>query len=348
MGAFDALLAPTALDAGEDAARDSDLDPSTTRLLPDDSRAGLIVLADDGGAGFAEVAGPGGTYSQAAAHDSVHNDAGFVEPAPAAVEGRVWEDADEDGMQDADERLLSGLGLTLERRALSFGECAEGFAERSADGAYASDLDASGEPLVPAEPSRPYASGDGSDAACMQAWEEAARAESGLDGGYRFEGLAAFDEDGMPYVYRVRIEMPEGALGVAVDAPGVPDDLDNDFAPDACSDGATAATAELAVAVPLEGGANAYGQAYDYARATSYERGLGNPVDAGVAFAEDPAAPGANAGPWPFFPTTGDPLRPLKAAAAIGVVLALALLAAAALRRRRRAPREGDGRSGRA
>ena len=121
-------------------------------------------------------------------------------------------------------------------------------------------------------------------------WTEVARQQTNMEGSYLFSGVAAMDEYGKPYVYRIRLEKPAEAEFVPVNV-GDDDNLDNDLAhlnlrgeeaPE--SMGVT----EVMGVVSPRGTTNAYGLAYHAASAGSWVRETGRAVDPGYYVESDP------------------------------------------------------------
>ena len=331
--------AVTASEQGGDASRDSDLDSSNTRLVPDAPVDGLIVLASEempGELPEALIDGPDGKkWSVKGVESSEANDAGLVPYAKARIGGWVWTDSDADGIQQDDDVLVPGAEVVLERR-LGDAEEAHGLGagSRIADGAPGSGLDGSGEPLKPA--SRTWPSGGSSispEIGDDGVWEAAGSAFTGIDGGYLFDDLELVDEAGRPWQYRVRTSLPEGAVSVPVDR-GSDDNRDNDVSTDYVDDPAAsaqdAATAALSVVDAFATGADAYGVAYTVLDPIDWTRDAGRAVDPGyyVPIVKDL--------PTPLLPTTGDPMRLAMVLALLGVSAVALLLILVAYKSRKK------------
>lgn len=149
-----ANFAVSKMNRGEDILVDSDLNESTTRLMPEGEVAvdGLMVLAlpaNEADAPESKIEGPdGGEWSTLGSQSSANNDAGLVPFDTVSFGGHVWMDANKDGIQAETDELVVGKELVLERQAATFGTAlAAGWMSRITDGATGSDLDASGEPL---------------------------------------------------------------------------------------------------------------------------------------------------------------------------------------------------------
>ncbi len=162
--------AVTDLNVGGDGTVDSDLDETTTRILPDDPQNGLFVPMQEAEADedlATLIKGPAestwenpdhvGLWSQANVVSSYHNDAGLVPYAGAVIAGLVWDDADLDGIQAESEQPLPLGTVYLERMLVPQDESPIDpdvlalLGWTLTDGAAKSNLDGvSGEPLVPA------------------------------------------------------------------------------------------------------------------------------------------------------------------------------------------------------
>ena len=349
-------FAVTRADAGDDAARDSDLDAATTRLVPDAPVSGLTVLAerwesDEDTAVRLTVDGLG-SFTMARSHDESGLDAGLVPQGTTRIAGFVWEDTDRDGWQDAGEYLRVLQPLALDRRVLDDVELEQaGFGGTMTDGAPGSGLDDTGEPLVPATPGEPVLpeggdTGSNRDLPRLETdgvwspgtWTEVATGATGLDGRYAFEDLPVADEAGRPYVYRVRMAKPEGSEYVPVNA-GADDAHDNDYghlnAPGVVTPQEVGVTDALPALQLRADGVDAWGQPWDVSAPKRYDREAGASVDLAVFVPADVPA-GQSAGLLSgLLPQTGDPGRFERllalAAGAVGM-----LCIAVVIRRRKR------------
>lgn len=97
--------------------------------------------------------GPGGkTWSLAGLVSSDDNDAGLVPEQAMAIDGHVWNDQNKNGLQDAEEALLPGMKIRLERQVVSEDlDALQWLGWTLTDGAFGSNLDNDGEPLEKAE-----------------------------------------------------------------------------------------------------------------------------------------------------------------------------------------------------
>ncbi len=148
----------TVRDAEGYASRDSDLDQMNTRVVPDSPVGGVIVLADSyrGEPGEGEVMADGlGDQSWSArwTRSSYANDAGLVPYQRAVIGGRAWDDQNRNGIQEEGEETIPKVKVRLERITVDQQQAVEGLewlGTTLTDGAPGSNLDAVGEPLVPA------------------------------------------------------------------------------------------------------------------------------------------------------------------------------------------------------
>lgn len=179
-------------------------------------------------------------------------------------------------------------------------------------------------------------------------WTEVARQQTDMEGAYLFSGVAAMDEYGKPYVYRIRLEKPAEAEFVPANV-GSDDNRDNDLAhlnlrgeeaPE------NMGVTEVMGLVSPRGGANAYGLAYHAASAGSWTRETGRAVDPGYYVESDPL-PGTEGwvtkvfeGDWmtrifkALLPQTGDTTSLLRLILAAIAGLAAIMLLLSLLKRR--------------
>ena len=294
---------PTTLNAGQGDASAldivSDLNAATTRLMPDYPVQGLIVLADStqGSDPSYITRGPdGSTYSSVLCHDSTNNDAGFLPDGATRIEGRAWNDANENGIQDSNETLVEGIAIYLDQALLPESFLAPGCGIGKSDGAPGSDLDAFGEPLQATGSTIDFTN----DISVEDfEWTPIASARTAYFGNYAFENLPVANADGIPYVYRVRAEVPDGTTLTKANV-GNDDNADSDFTLQAGSD-SMAQTETLEVALPYVSGVDAYGSAYDLAHPFSWEPNRYNALDLGLIYEEDVIS-------RLFMPKTGDSL----------------------------------------
>ena len=294
---------PSDLNATGDPERDSDLDDATTRLVPDEPRHGLIVLAqpaesDEDEATIIPWTGASSErWSLANTRDSHHNDAGFAPKSAAVIAGMVWDDGDLNGIQDEGEVPIPQGVAHLERRKVPRSELTVDAAEFDkqgwtiTDGAPGSDLRGTdGEPLVPATwqaPTTPVVTPGGGAGAAAD-WAEVGTCAIDENGRYSFGALAMVDDDGLPWRYRVRYERPEGTYYAPLNL-GANDDIDNDWAPDdpEVSIDAGGSPALDVVAPRVGGTVNAYGQLWKMHQPINWTDRAdeeGNPVGASVDF----------------------------------------------------------------